>query len=88
MASIWVSLSRIKSLVGTGTLYVPSALTSPMKVLLLTVSVTLSPTLNSPVTLPVTAIVALLDSVALMMLSSLTGFMLKAVPLPVGVSMA
>ena len=56
LASMVRSLSAASSLPATRMVKRPSAATGPVKVLPLTVKVTMSPTLNSPLTVPLTGI--------------------------------
>ena len=73
-----VSLSATRSAAGTAMLKLPSAAALPVKVLALTVRVTVSFAANLPVTLPVMAMVPVF-SVVLTMLSAVTGLRYRAV---------
>ena len=84
LASICVSVSATRSAAGTLMLKTPRALTVPVTGEPLTIKVTMSLTANLPVTLPVMAMLPVFSAL-LMMLSAVTGSMLMAVWVGVGV---
>ena len=82
LAVMRVSGSASNWAVGTLMLKLPCASTPPVKVLSLMNSVTVSVGANAPLTLPVMAVLGLVDSAWLMMLSAVTLLSTKDVPVP------
>ena len=79
VASSLVSASTNNCAVGTLMLNCPCAFTLPVKVLLLTITLTTSPAANSPDTLPVMDVFRLAASLVLIRLSPVIGLTIKAV---------